>query len=77
MMLSKRNYEVKFTKEIDKKDIQSLLIQYRYYYEKFKKTRYKEFSSKMMDIKSKLLKDFGVVIQKRGDINGRKKRRTL
>lgn len=77
MMLSKRNYEVKFTKEIDKKDIQSLLIQYRYYYKKFKKTRHKEFSSKMMDIKSKLLKDFGVVIQKRGDINGRKKRRTL
>lgn len=75
-MLSKRNYEVKFTKKINKKDVQSLLIQYRYYYEKFKMTRRKEFRMKMKDIRSVLLKDFGVVIQRKGNTYGREKRRT-
>lgn len=75
-MLSKRNYEVKFTKKINKKDVQSLLIQYRYYYEKFKITRHKEFRMKMKDIRNVLLKEFGVVIQKKGNTYGREKRRT-
>lgn len=75
-MLSKRNYEVKFTKKINKKDVQSLLIQYRYYYEKFKITRHKEFRMKMKDIRNVLLKEFGVVIQRKGNTYGREKRRT-
>lgn len=67
-MLTKRDYEIKFTKDINKNDVQSLLIKYRYYYEKFKKTRQKEFNRKMKDISNVLIKDFGVVIQKR-DLN--------
>ena len=70
-MLSKRDYEVKFTRDINKKDVQSLLIKYRYYYEKFKMTRHKEFRIKMKNIKNVLIKDFGVVIQKKGNTYGR------